>query len=76
MARTSNKYWLYLESLRKSGITNMYGAAPFLMKAFGLEREEAKNILADWMKNYNAEDYEEVKNGKSKNETKAQESEK
>ena len=55
---TNNKYWIYLENLRRSGVTNMYGAAPFLQEAFGLSRREATIILADWMRNYNAEDYE------------------
>lgn len=52
-------YWNYLEKLRRSGITNMYGAAPYLAEEFGLDLNQAKNILLDWMKNYNPEDYEE-----------------
>lgn len=57
MAKTKNKYWIYLEELRKSGVTNMFGAAPYLEKAFDLSHREATQILADWMKNYNKEDY-------------------
>lgn len=57
MAKTKNKYWIYLENLRKSGVTNMYGAAPYLEKAFDLQHHEAVQILSDWMKNYNTEDY-------------------
>lgn len=57
MAKTKNKYWIYLENLRKSGVTNMFGAAPYLEKSFGLSRKEARDILSDWMKNYNPEDY-------------------
>lgn len=56
--KTTNKYWIYLENLRRSGVTNMFGAAPYLQREFGLEYEEAKKILCDWMKNYNREDYE------------------
>lgn len=56
---TDNKYWIYLENLRKSGITNMYGAAPYLEKAFDLEPAEARKILADWMSNYNPDDYKD-----------------
>lgn len=52
-------YWNYLEKLRRSGITNMYGAAPYLAEKFGLEEKEAKDILIDWMKNYDPNDYEE-----------------
>ena len=56
---TTNKYWLYLEALRRSGVTNMYGAAPYLEKAFGLTEKESHKILIEWMKNYNPEDYKE-----------------
>ena len=56
--RTTNKYWIYLENLRRSGVTNMYGAAPYLMEEFDIGYHEAQSILADWMKNYNPEDYD------------------
>ena len=55
---TTNKYWVFLENLRKSGVTNMYGAAPYLMEEFDLSKHEAREILTDWMKNYNPKDYE------------------
>lgn len=56
---TNNKYWIYLENLRRSGVTNMYGAAPYLQEAFGLSRSDAIVVLAEWMRNYNRADYEE-----------------
>ena len=55
---TTNKYWIYLEALRISGVTNMYGATPYLMDEFGLSKQEASQILIDWMENYNPDDYE------------------
>lgn len=39
----------YLDELRESGVTNMFGAAPFLVRKFGLKIEEARIILSDWM---------------------------
>jgi hypothetical protein len=42
----------YLDVLRETGVTNMFGAAPYLQQAFGLDKNEAKTILLDWMKNY------------------------
>ena len=57
--KTDNQYWIYLEELRRSGITNMYGATPYLQQEFGLDKFDARQILADWMKNYNPDDYEE-----------------
>lgn len=59
MAKTTNGYWIYLEELRRSGVTNMFGATPYLMEAFGLDKSEAMKILGDWMTNYNPEDYDE-----------------
>ncbi len=42
----------YLDVLRETGVTNMFGAAPYLQQAFGINKNEAKTILLDWMKNY------------------------
>lgn len=55
---TDNKYWIYLEKLRRSGVTNMFGAAPYLQKHFKISKSEAVKILAGWMQNYNRDDYE------------------
>lgn len=45
-------YYDYLEELRQSGVTNMFGAAPYLMREFALSYDEASKILSDWMHNY------------------------
>lgn len=57
---TDNKYWFYLETLRRSGVTNMYCAGSYLQAEFGIDRKEARDIPLDWMKNYNPKDYEAV----------------
>lgn len=59
MAKTTNKYWIYLENLRRSGVTNMFGAAPYLAEEFDLNMAEAKKILVEWMQNYNPGDYDQ-----------------
>ena len=59
MAKTTNEYWIYLENLRRSGIVNMFGAAPYLEADFGLDKREARKILAEWMNKYNPEDYDD-----------------
>ncbi len=59
MAKTTNEYWIFLEELRRSGVTNMFGATPYLMDEFDISKKEATTILADWMRNYNPEDYDE-----------------
>lgn len=56
---TGNKYWIFLEKLRRSGVTNMYGAGPYLEEAFDLNKFEARVILMDWMEHYNPDDYKE-----------------
>lgn len=56
---TENKYWLFLEELRRSGETNMYGGALYLADEFGISKAEARKILIDWMENYDPNDYEE-----------------
>jgi hypothetical protein len=43
------EYFEYLEVLRKSGVTNMFGAAPYLQREFGLSRHEARDVLLKWM---------------------------
>ena len=54
---TNNKYWIYLERLRRSGETNMFGAALYLTREFEVSLKEANKILVDWMENYNRDDY-------------------
>lgn len=45
----------YLDSLRESGITNMLGARPYLMRAFPmLDREQAGEIMQYWMLTFEA----------------------
>lgn len=46
------EYFKYLEELRNSGVTNMFGAGEFLEEAFGLEKQEAQRVLIEWMKSY------------------------
>jgi hypothetical protein len=42
----------YLEELRESGITNMYGAAPYVAAEFHISNSEAREILGKWMESY------------------------
>lgn len=40
----------FLDELRESGETNMFGAAPYLMEEFPeFDRREAKAIVSEWM---------------------------
>ena len=51
-----NQYYEYLDFLRESGVTNMFGAAPYLEDRFDLSRQQAKNILIEWMEQYGVEE--------------------
>jgi len=42
----------YLDSLRDSGVTNMFGATPYLMEEFDLTKEQTRKVLTEWMQNY------------------------
>ena len=46
------EYYVFLEVLRQSGVTNMFGATPYLREEFGVGRREAIKILSSWMDNY------------------------
>lgn len=45
-------YLCYLDSLRESGVTNMFGAATYLVSEFGLSKPAAKEILKTWMETF------------------------
>ena len=47
------KYYEYLDELRDSGETNMYGAHLYLIEAYDeLDKTQAKDILLDWMETF------------------------
>ena len=46
------EYFNFLDSLRDSGVTNMFGAGPYLQEVYGLSRHEARDIVLEWMQTY------------------------
>lgn len=42
----------YLDDLRESGATNMYGAPAYLQRDFDLSREDAITTVSYWMKTF------------------------
>jgi hypothetical protein len=42
----------FLNDLRDSGVTNMFGAAPYLQKEFGIDQKSARGVLANWMQSF------------------------
>ena len=51
-AVTLTRVFTYLDNLRESGVTNMYGAAPYIVQAFGFGKDDARALLSLWMKTY------------------------
>ncbi len=43
----------FLNWLRESGKTNMFGATPYLQKQFNITRYQAMTHLTHWMENFN-----------------------
>ena len=43
---------IFLNDLRDSGVTNMFGAAPYLQKEFGIDKKAARQVLANWMQSF------------------------
>ena len=43
----TDDHLFYLDALRESGITNMYGAGSYLQDEFGMTKQEAKQVLTE-----------------------------
>jgi hypothetical protein len=39
----------FLRRLRAGGRSNMYGAVPYLMNAFGIDRDHAFRVICEWL---------------------------
>lgn len=50
----------YLNDLRESGATNMFGASPYLVDKFDIDKYEARKVLSKWMENFNEDGYEDL----------------
>ena len=46
----------YLDELRESGVTNMYGAGSYVEEEFALSKQEARHILKYWMDSFGMDD--------------------
>jgi hypothetical protein len=42
----------FLDHLRQSGVTNMFGAGPYLQEQFDIDRHQAREVVLDWMENF------------------------
>ena len=54
--QNKNEVFLYLEELRESGETNMFGAVKYIVQHFECEPNMAKRYLSSWMKGFRREE--------------------
>lgn len=47
--KATQEHLKYLDKLRESGATNMFGAGPYLVRRFGMTREQSHTVLQEWM---------------------------
>lgn len=48
----ANKHLIYLDNLRESGETNMYGAGAYVERKFMINSKDADTIVGYWMKTF------------------------
>ena len=46
---TVKDVFLFLDSVRESGVTNLYGAVPYIRKEFNVGPDVARRLLTKWM---------------------------
>ena len=48
----TDEHLRFLDALRESGQTNMFGAAPYIADLFEIPMQQARNILTYWMRTF------------------------
>ena len=46
----------YLDELRESGVTNMYGAGAYVQSQFSMTKQDATEVLMYWMNTFGEDD--------------------
>jgi hypothetical protein len=46
---SKQQFFRFLRRLKADGRTNMYGAVPYLMNTFSLDRDTAFRIVCEWL---------------------------
>ena len=46
------RYFVYLDELRESGETNMFGAPSYVASMFGVDKKTAMEVTYAWMKTF------------------------
>jgi hypothetical protein len=51
-AIVTDEHLLFLDDLRESGVTNMFGCSPYIQDEFSVSRADAKTIAIYWMQSF------------------------
>lgn len=43
---------IFLDVVRSSGVTNMFGAGSYIQEHFGVSKYEARDFLSEWMRTF------------------------
>jgi len=43
---------IFLDVVRSSGVTNMFGAGSYIQEHFGVTKYQARDFLSEWMKTF------------------------
>tara|TARA_R110001632_G_scaffold1417_13_gene6278 strand:- start:153 stop:347 length:195 start_codon:yes stop_codon:yes gene_type:complete len=46
------EHFIFLNILQESGVTNMFGASPYLVEHCDLDGANPREVLINWMDNY------------------------
>tara|TARA_R110002020_G_scaffold26072_7_gene84378 strand:+ start:830 stop:1042 length:213 start_codon:yes stop_codon:yes gene_type:complete len=55
----TDEHLTYLDELRESGETNMFGARPYVAEEFALEDKDAAAVLKYWMQTFESFHYQD-----------------
>lgn len=47
-----HRVFVFLDALRESGVTNMFGAGQFIQDSFGFDKTKSRGLLTKWMKTF------------------------
>ena len=64
MEQSVLEQYKFLVKLRNSGVTNMWGASPYLANSFKIPHKEAQNVLLGWIKSFNLSADEQPQDGR------------
>lgn len=49
---SKEEVFVYLDELRESGVTNMFGAGPYVEDEFDVDRRTARSLVVEWMETF------------------------